>query len=289
MALKYIPFGRTACGWTPVRMMDSTGFSYVDKSGNVMPLRFDEVAPFDNEVAIVKTKDAPEGRNYTYLRADGKLCPMRFTDVYPFLEDQTKAYVDEEKFYVTKDFVCWQFANDLYENLKIAGPNSGGLKIHFTRSGKTLEFNFHVLGYASERMLPIRMKDKTGCTFLNLDTLRILENRFADITGFWKGFALVRDFDGRDFFINKKGHSYDKKTVEEYVTQNLFKELRQAKEDGTLDKLLAQYGLPADYLDHIPDFDQLEEYMESMEDYDDEDDDDYDDEHDDYDDYGDRY
>lgn len=284
MALKYIPFGRTACGWTPVRMMDCTGFSYVDKSGNVMPLRFDEVTPFDNEVAIVKTKDAPDGRNYTYLRADGTLCPMRFTDVYPFLEDQTKAYVDEEKYYVTKDFVCWQFANDLYENLKIANPNSGGLKLHFTKSGKTLEFNFYILGKPTDRMLPIRMKDKTGCTFLNLDTLRILENRYADVIGFWKGFALVRDFDGTDFFINKKGHVFDKETVEEFIEQNLFDELRRAKENGTLEKMLAAYGLPADYLDHIENFEDLEEYAgnNDEDENDDQDDDEYGDEYGDF-------
>lgn len=270
MALLYIPVGRTSCGWTPVSMMDGTGFTYVNKEGKLMPYRFAEAAPFDNDVAIVKTKDAAEGKNYTYVNASEVLCSLRFTDVFPFLESESRAYIDDEKYYVTKDLVCYKFANDLIENLKLADPNSDAPKLRLSKSGKTLELKFNVIGKATGKMLPIKMRDGSGCTYLDLNTMKILENRFKEVNGFWKGVALVRGFEDEIFFIDTKGCEYDKETVDEALTRRFCNELKQAKENGTLGKLLKDRGLPADYLDHIEDWDNLEEYFIDDEEDDDE-------------------
>lgn len=288
MIFKYIAYGRKSCGWTPVRMMDGSGYTYLHEDGHLMEHRFKEAAPFVSDMAVVRVFGQPEDKNYTYVTKDGKLASLCFNDVEPFKEGatETNAYIGEKKYTVNQDGLCYVIdAKPIIEAIKRQLGITDNIEL-ILKAEKKMNLPYEIIGGASEDMVPVKMKDGSGFTYMYLDTFDVMDLRFKNLTPFDKGLALVELKNGVKCFVDKKQSLFDKQQVEDVLDDFILKEtargLQAAKEAGKVREYLLKIGYSKEFVDEVADLDNLEELLLHMSEYDDEDEDE--DEIDDYDD-----
>ncbi|MBQ8444473.1 MAG: hypothetical protein IJX25_03885 [Clostridia bacterium] len=223
MEKDYIIKGPEADGWRTIKMLDGTGYTYLNKDGHLMPHRFAKAYDFQNQMAIVELKDGHPERRATYVTADEKVLPLRFEGAFPFYGDTATAYIGREEYFVDKEGLCFQFKNTIVDKLRpvTADDMKGGFKsimIFNPRTGKTYTTIFKLLGRPSEGMFPIEMEDGSGQTFMD-KKFNIMPHRFLEVGAFKGGLAPVVTFGKRVVYIDKQGEVYTEKQVENMLNK----------------------------------------------------------------------
>ena len=217
---KYKIVGKEKCGWTPIEMNDGTGCTYLRQAdGYIMPFRFSIACEFFNDMAVVELK---QDLKYSYIRSDEVLMPFKFDLALPFEENGGKAYLGDKEYTVSKDGYCFRFKRDYFSCLQKGISDRKGPKFRFY-NGKEFELTFDQIGKIAEGMMPIKLKDGSGYTFLRLKDWHIMRGRYRRVDPFCCGLAMVLTFKNEVFYIDKDEMPYTKKEVDSWISKEVDK------------------------------------------------------------------